>query len=291
MAGDVTAVNNGGPDLLQLAGIRVRATSVAGLETCIELPDLKLCFDMGRASPSAIRHGTVLFTHSHMDHMGGIAQHAATRELQGMDPPTYVMPAVAVDPVQQLFAAWRGLNGSEPKAQLIGARPGDSIALDNGRVARPLQAFHPVACQGYAIVEQRKRLLPKFVGAQGSVIKAAREAGETINETVEHTIVVFSGDTTAEFHEHNELAQTAQLLITEVTFMDERISVASARKHGHTHLDEIIERAETFKNQAILFTHLSARYKQEEALAVLAQRLPASLKDRVTLLPRPAWCA
>ena len=70
----------------------------------------------------------------------------------------------------------------------------------------------------------------------------------------------------------------------EVTFIDERVSVESARKNGHIHLDEVIERADLFQNKAIWFTHLSARYREHEAKQVLASRLPDSLKDRVTLL-------
>jgi ribonuclease Z len=76
----------------------------------------------------------------------------------------------------------------------------------------------------------------------------------------------------------------------EVTFLDQRVPVDKARENGHIHLDEVIQRADLFENEAILFTHLSARYRYEEALEILAQRLPDGLKERVHLLERPAWC-
>jgi ribonuclease BN (tRNA processing enzyme) len=49
-------------------------------------------------------------------------------------------------------------------------------------------------------------------------------------------------------------------------------------------LFEIAERAELFENEALLFTHFSSRYTNEEIVAALDQRLPAKLRERVTPL-------
>ena len=275
---------------LKLAGIDVRAVSVAGLETCIELPGFKVCFDIGRGARNAVRNHTVLFTHAHIDHMGGIAHHVATRSLLSMEPPTYVMPSSIVPGVEKLLDAFRLLDGSDLPVKLVGMGPGDTIRIGKRRVVRPLRSFHPVPCQGYAILEVRNRLRADLQDGGKEAIAQARANGEEITHSEEHPLVVFSGDTTIEFVEKNPLAQTADLLIMEVTFVDDRVSVAQSRKNGHIHLDEVVERAELFQNKAILFTHLSARYKQEEAQAALDAKLPESLRERVTLLPRPDWC-
>lgn len=277
--------------MLTLAGLDIRATSVAGLETCIELPGLKLAFDIGRGPRSAVRNPVVLFTHAHIDHMGGIAHHVATRSLLNMTPPTYVMPKPVVGAVENLLDAFRALDGSELPATLIGLSPGESVPVGKRRIARPLRAFHPVPCQGYAVMELRKRLRPDLALEGKEAIAAARERGEEISSTWEHPLVVFSGDTKIEFIDHNECARKADLLIMEVTFVDDRVSVESARANGHIHIDEVVERADMFENKAILFTHLSARYRQDEALAAINAKLPPSLLERVTLLPRPDWCA
>jgi len=275
---------------LTLADINIRAVSVAGLETCIELPAFRVCFDIGRGPRSAVRNHTVLFTHAHIDHMGGIAHHVATRSMLNMEPPTYVMPSRVVGAVDTLLDAFRELDGSDMPVTLVGADPGDVIKVGKRRVARPLQSFHPVPCQGYALLEVRNRLRPDLQDAGKEAIQAARARGEEITSPVEHPLVVFSGDTKIEFIEHNELARRADLLIMEVTFVDDRVSVQGARDNGHIHLDEVVERAELFENKAILFTHLSARYRQEEAQAAIDAKLPAGLRERVTLLPRPGWC-
>ena len=275
---------------LTLAGLDVRATSVAGLETCIELPGLKLAFDIGRGPRSAVRNPVVLFTHAHIDHMGGIAHHVATRSLMKMKPPMYVMPKAVVGAVENLLDAFRALDGSELPATLVGLSPGESVSVGKRRIARPLRAFHPVHCQGYAIMELRKRLRPDLARQGKQAIAAARERGEEVSSTWEHPLVVFSGDTKIEFIEHNECARKADLLIMEVTFVDDRVSVESARANGHIHIDEVVERADMFENKATLFTHLSARYRQDEAQAAINAKLPPSLRERVTLLPRPDWC-
>ena len=139
-------------------------------------------------------------------------------------------------------------------------------------------------------MELRKRLRPDLAREGKEAIAAARERGEEVSSTWEHPLVVFSGDTKIEFIDHNECARKADLLIMEVTFVDDRVSVESARANGHIHIDEVVERADMFENKAILFTHLSARYRQDEAQAAINAKLPPSLLERVTLLPRPDWC-
>ena len=267
-----------------LDGLDVRAVSVAGMETCIELPSLKTCFDIGHGHRSTARNHTVLFTHAHIDHMGGIGHHAATRSLLSMAPPTYVVPAPIVSGVERLLDAFRALDGSDIPVVIKGLKPGEAMPLGKRWVVRPLPSFHPVPSQGYALMERRKRLKPELQGAGRDAIREAALRGEAINEEHEHPKLVFSGDTTIEFIEHNTIAQQADILIMEVSFIDDRVSVESARKNGHIHLDEVIARAELFQNKAILFTHLSARYREQEAVQALAARLPDTLKERVTLL-------
>ena len=75
-------------NMLKILGNDLEAVSIGGLETCIELPAWGLCFDIGRCPPSAVRRERVFITHAHMDHAGGLAYHAAMRDLLGMKPPT-----------------------------------------------------------------------------------------------------------------------------------------------------------------------------------------------------------
>lgn len=270
--------------MLQLVGIAVDAISVGGLETCIQLPGMGLAMDIGRCPPSAVRQRTVLFTHAHMDHMGGVALHCATRSLMHMKPPRYVVPHENEAAFHELLGVWRRLDRSDLACEVVPLGPGEALDLGKGITARPFRSPHRVPCQGYGLWRRRRRLRSDLRGKDSSEIKAARARGETVNEEWSVPEVAFTGDSLIEVVEREAVVRTARLLIMEVTFIDDRVSVAQARSKGHIHLDEVVERAALFENQAILFTHLSARYRPAEAREILARRLPPGLKERVHLL-------
>ena len=270
--------------MLNLAGIAVDALSIGGLETCIQLPGLDLAFDMGSCPPSAVHRSTVGFTHAHIDHMGGVAHHCATRALTHLDPPTYLVPAENVDAFHDLLAVWRRLDRSDLLCEVVPMAPGNEHTVRPGLVAIPFRSPHRVPCIGYGLWEERNKLKPELQGLDGDRIRELKQSGHEVTERVRAPIVAFTGDSLIEVVEREAVVREAKLLIMEVTFVDDRVSVAQCRDKGHIHLDEVIERADLFQNHAILFTHLSARYRAEEAQAIVAQRLPASLRERVTLL-------
>jgi len=264
-----------------LAGIEVRGLSIGGLETCIDLPGLKIAFDIGRAPEHAIARPTVLFTHAHMDHMGGVAYHCATRALRKLAPPTYVVGPENADAFRDLFDVWRRLDRSDLAHHLVVAGPGDEHVLSPRLVARPFRSYHRAPCQGYCVWERKTRLRRDLVGQSEAELAAVRARGESVAETTEDPIVAFCGDTLIDVVEREEVVRRARLLILEVTFLDERVSVADAREKGHIHLDEVCERADLFQNEVLLFTHFSARYGADDVRRILRQRLPAVLRDRV----------
>jgi len=268
---------------LSLAGLELRGHSVGGHETWLDLPGLGLCFDIGRAPEASLSTETVCFTHAHVDHLGGVVSHCASRSLRGMSPPTYVVPPAVVPGLEQLLEVWRGLDGAELPCRIVGLGPGDELAVKK-RLVRPFPAYHFGPAQGYAVWEVRDKLRAEYQGLPGQRIKELREAGTPITDRHETPLVAFSGDTRIELVEAEEVVRTARLLILEVTFLDDRVSVASAREKGHVHLDEVIERAHLFENEAILMTHFSARYNGRQVREILDERLPASLRERVTPL-------
>ncbi len=75
----------------------------------------------------------------------------------------------------------------------------------------------------------------------------------------------------------------AQILILEVTFVapGERPSVI--HKFGHTHLDDLIARADRFENDIIIASHFSTRLHPDQIQRIIENRLPESLQGRVKI--------
>ena len=196
-----------------------------------------------------------------------------------------------------------------------GASPRASKVRHEHRVSKRLtiRAFattHPVPSQGYVAYGTKEKLKAEFIGSSASEIKALKARGVEITTTVEVPEVAFTGDTTIDWvdratgcrgsanqsGEENGAsvdgasvdavaadALRARLLICECTFVDDRCSAEDARRYGHTHIDDLVARADAFRETgAILLIHFSARYKAEEVREALAARLPEALKAKVT---------
>ncbi len=269
---------------MRLAGHLVHAVSIGGIETCIELPGLDLCFDIGRCPHSAIRRSRVLLTHAHMDHMGGIAYHAATRDLYKIKPPTWYVPRENEADLRALLDVWRRLDQSDFPVNVVPCGPGDRVDLGKGWVATPFRSPHRVACQGYALRKQRHRLKPELAHLDQRGIRELRATGVEVSNTTEVVEFAFTGDALPEVIEREEAVRTARLLVIECTFLDGRVPVAKARESGHVHLDQLLERGELLQNESILLTHFSARYGDREIVEILDRRLPGHLRQRVTPL-------
>ena len=269
----------------RLAGTLVEGLSIGGIETCIDLPEHKLAFDIGRCPPAAIARPTILFTHAHMDHMGGVAYHAATRELFGMAAPTYVVPHENAAAFGELVAAWRKLDRSDLPHRMVALGPGEKFELPNRMLARPFRSPHRVPCQGYALFSRRRKLKPQYRAlSQDEIRDVRRQVGDELTDLVETPELAFTGDTLIEVVEREEVVRKSRVLVMEVTFVDDRVSVEQCRAKGHVHLFEVAELAALFENEALLFTHFSARYSNAEIVAALDRALPPSLRDRVTPL-------
>jgi ribonuclease Z len=266
-------------EALQLAG-----TSIAGIETAIEVPSLKLVLDMGRCSPSAVRLPLVLISHGHLDHLGALAQHAARRAMLKMPVPTYLVPAEIAASVEGFFNAAGALDGQIIPRRVVPLSPGQEFELSATRFIRPFATFHRVPSQGYTVWERRTRLREAFRGSAGTELARLRSQGISVTEPYEIALLAFTGDTRSDvLRSVDELAQV-ETLILEATFLDQQVSVADARRRGHIHLDELLAGGELLTSPDIVLSHFSARYQPAEVQRILATRLPEELRTRVRAL-------
>jgi ribonuclease Z len=72
-----------------------------------------------------------------------------------------------------------------------------------------------------------------------------------------------------------------KILFIECTYLDDKKNVEKAREWGHIHLDEIIQNADSFKNEKIVLIHFSKRYSPKTIKELVYSKIPPSLTDRV----------
>ena len=90
--------------LLELGGHRIDAHSEGGVETCYEIPEFDVCLDIGRSRPGVERRGTLLLSHAHIDHAGGLPYWVSLRALMRMPPPRVFCPEEARDTLSKIRA-------------------------------------------------------------------------------------------------------------------------------------------------------------------------------------------
>eukprot|EP00899_Mesostigma_viride_P015937 jgi/Mesvir1/24344/Mv11022-RA.1 len=265
------------------AGYDIEGISIGGQETCIILDQLKVAFDSGRCPQRCVFQPTLLLTHAHLDHVGGVPFYVATRSLLGLSPPTLIVPPAVAPALARLMEVHRELDQSELKHTLVPLEIGSEYALGKDWVVKPFPTYHTVPSQGYLIYNRRRKLKPEYLGLPGKEIQALRASGVEVSVTVDVPEVAFTGDTTPEFilDARNADVLRARLLVMEMTFVDDSVTVEQAVETGHTHIDQIVELADRFQNEGILFIHFSARYRREDIMANLEGKLPPRLLKRV----------
>ncbi|HYP77416.1 MAG TPA: MBL fold metallo-hydrolase [Polyangiaceae bacterium] len=263
--------------------MKFEGSSVAGVETCIEVPALRLVLDMGRCTRSAVQYPLVLLSHGHLDHMGAVAQHAARRAMMHMGESTYVAPASIARELEEFFNAAGHLDGQVIPRRVVPLSPGEEFPIAKQRWVRPFQTYHRVPSQGYTIWERRHRLRAEFQGLPGARLAELRQRGVIIEETHEVALLSFTGDTRIEVLERTPELQSSETLVMETTFLDERVNVERARSTGHIHLDEVLQRVELLPRSEVVMSHFSARYRDDEVRGIVQRKLPDELQGIVRL--------
>lgn len=273
-------------DQLQVAGITLHGLSSGGVHTSIRCPELDVLFDVGGAFRKQMRHDTVLVTHGHQDHLGELMQLASRRQLDKRPPLKVHVPQAVLEPLQRIIAAWAEIEGFELAIALCGHEPGQRVWLSNELEAVPLRAHHRVPALAWVVVRHARKLRSEFRDLAAADIAAARRAGEQVTEVVQTPVLAFSGDTKIELFDEEPLIRAAKVLMFEVTSWDERRGVDETRAWGHTHVDEVIARAERFEGEALVVVHRSPRHTREQAQEVVRTRFPAGVRERVHVFGR-----
>jgi ribonuclease Z len=264
-------------------GLTIEGYSRAAVQSYWRVPELKLGFDMGGSPWSFMGTQTFFISHAHLDHMAALPAYVARRRMMKMDPPTIYVPAETLEPVEKMLRSWQRLDRGRMVCQLIGARAGDAFELSREHVVTVFDTKHTVPSRGYIVWDRRHKLKPEFQGLTGEQIRDLRYAGTEVTADVRVPLVCYCGDTNPTGLDGDPAVYQAQVLITEVTFFRPEHRKEKIHKFGHTHLDDIIDRAERFQNERIILAHFSTRYHERQIEKAIEKRLPECLRERVEL--------
>ncbi len=264
---------------VEAAGIEIEGVSIAGHESFYKLPGFRTLLEFGRAPEDVVGYATVCVTHGHLDHMAGLAHHASRRRLAGLPGARVFVPAEALPHVARWVEAAERLEQIDYGVEIVPASPGDRIRLRNDLELIVLPGRHRVPTVGYLFSEVRQKLLDEFVGRPGEEIAALRARGIPVTRREEIPLLAYPGDCGEEIFEACPELFAARVLLLECSFLLPE-DLERAREYAHIHLADILARADLFRNEAVVLTHFSQRYRPDEIRNALAA-IPESLARRM----------
>ncbi len=270
---------------VEAAGIAIEGVSIAGHESFYKLPGFRSLLEFGRAPEDTVGFGTIFLSHAHLDHAAGLTHHASRRRLGGLAPARVFAPDEAGADLEGWIAACERLERIRYGVEVVRVVPGGGVRLRNDLEVRFLPGRHRVPTVGYLFCEVRHKLKDEFAGLAGPEIARLRASGAELTRREEIPLLAYTGDCGVDIFDAAPEILRARVLLIECSFL--RVEdVARARDYEHLHLQDFLDRAERFENEAIVLTHFSLRYSPEE-IREAAGALPQGLRDRVILFLPP----
>ncbi|ATB47733.1 MBL fold metallo-hydrolase [Corallococcus macrosporus] len=266
---------------VQAGPYTVRGVSVGGVYTSLQVPELDVVLDVGLPIRSFCGSDRIFLSHAHPDHASGLGSLLGIRRLIGKGAPQVFLPAEIESNIQESLAVMSRLHHTAMEVHTVPMLPGDVRPLGHGLFVRAFRTHHPVPSLGYQFFRRISKLRPEFQSLPPQDIAKRRQAGEALFDEIERLELAYATDTVSRVLETEPSLFESRVLILECTFIDARHTVEDAQARAHLHLDELIARADQFRNEALVLMHFSQAFSPEAVHATLRARLPPALSERV----------
>jgi len=271
------------PKFFKLDTCELLGVSLAGCRTSLFIPELKIGFDAGFPFPFQLGIDKFFITHGHLDHAAAIPFIISQKNLNNQKIAQFYMPETLVQPLTEIITMWQKIELHSYEFDFIPSIPAQPIFINSQFFVKSFKAHHRIPALGYALFQTKKNLRIEFEGKSKEELISLKSKGISVDEIHETPLMTFSGDSKIEFLWEEPWICNSKYLFIETTYIDERKSVEQARAWGHIHLDEVIELLPKINSEKIILMHISSRYSDQEARAIIEKRIPKEYKDRVFL--------
>ncbi len=268
---------------LYIPPYRVQGFSVAGEATVVQAPELDICFDMGSCPRAALASKFVAISHGHMDHVGGLAYYCSQRVFQGMGPGTIICDVRLAPAIKRMMDGYIDLEQQVTPYELVALEPEQEFEIKNNVVVRGFELEHGAPAFGYSVIEKRSKLKPEFTDYPQEKLRELKDRGVEITRILEIPLMAYLGDTAPCPQLVREDVRTAQVVISECTFIDPDHR-KRAKIGKHLHVEDIAEWLPVLECQGLVLIHLSRRNTIAQARRELVKLVGEEKAARVLFL-------
>ncbi len=247
--------------------------SRAGEGSLVLLPQLRLALDPGRAHRALPPMNTVVVSHGHMDHVGGLGYWASQRYLNAMGPATLIAPSDIIGQLSRLLELHAELEGGRPyQVETVTVADGTRYLFRDDFELVFFTTDHWVPTLGTRIEWCRRRLKPELTGLTGEEIARRRRSGESVSEEHRLGLVSYCADSGPHLFRRNPEVTDSEVVFLECSFYRPG-DRERAERYGHLHLEDLMAIAGRLRCQHLVLLHASRRHRLREVEQILDAEL------------------